>query len=107
MPQIWFRYPDGVGYDRERMGKLPTSVAPATRAAGGTATTVAGIGFVPLGQLASIRSVRSPNELWRENQQPVLTVTAELENRDLGSVNRELKEKLSALNFPPGYRWEL
>ena len=65
------------------------------------------MGFVPLGQLATIRTVRSPNELWRENQQPVITVSAELEKRDLGSVNRELQEKLSKLKFPPGYRWEL
>ena len=57
--------------------------------------------------MASIRVVRSPNELWRENQQPVLTVTARLDNRDLGSVNRELQSKLSALEFPRGYRWEL
>jgi len=67
----------------------------------------AGIGFVPLDQLASIRVVRSPNELWRENQQPVLTVTARLDQRDLGSVNRELQSKLSALEFPRGYRGEL
>ena len=67
----------------------------------------AGIGFVPLGQLASIQTVRSPNELWRENQQPAITVTAELENRDLGSVNRDLETKLSELKFPRGYRWEL
>ena len=26
---------------------------------------------------------------------------------DLGSVNRELQEKLAELKFPPGYRWEL
>ena len=52
------------------------------------------MGFVPLGQLATIRTVRSPNELWRENQQPVITVSAELEKRDLGSVNRELQDKL-------------
>ena len=51
--------------------------------------------------------MRSPNELWRENQQPVITVTAELENRDLGSVNRDLQTKLSELKFPRGYRWEL
>ena len=62
---------------------------------------------MPLGQLASIRTVRSPNELWRENQQPVITVTAELDKRDLGSVNRELQTKLAELKFPPGYRWEL
>ena len=51
--------------------------------------------------------VRTANELWRENQQPVLTVTAALDKRDIGSVNRELNSKLSALRFPPGYRWEL
>ena len=67
----------------------------------------AGLGFVPLGQLATIRTVRSPNELTRENQQPVITVSAELEKRDLGSVNRELLAKLPELKFPPGYRWEL
>jgi protein-S-isoprenylcysteine O-methyltransferase Ste14 len=39
---------------------------------------------------SEIRVVRSPNELWRENQQPVITVTAALDKRDLGSASREL-----------------
>jgi multidrug efflux pump subunit AcrB len=77
----------------------------ATPAAGLSAA--AGTGFVPLGQLATIRVVRSPNELWRENQQPVLTVTAAPDKRDIGSVNQELESKLAAIKFPPGYRWEL
>ena len=34
-------------------------------------------------------------------------MTAALDKRDLGSVNRELNTKLSDLRFPPGYRWEL
>ena len=63
--------------------------------------------FVSLGQLASIELVRSPNEFWRENQQPVITVTAEQGDKDLGAINRELETRLSALKFPPGYRWEL
>ncbi|MGE5755443.1 MAG: efflux RND transporter permease subunit, partial [Planctomycetaceae bacterium] len=108
MTKIRVRYPDRVRYDRENLGQLPVSLAmaaPPPASAGSPAT--AGIGFVPLGQLASIRVVRSPNELWRENQQPVLTVTAALDKRDLGTVNRELRSKLSALKFPPGYRWEL
>ena len=46
--------------------------------------------FVPLGQLASIELVRSPNEFWRENQQPVITVTAEQGDKDLGAINRQL-----------------
>ena len=34
-------------------------------------------------------------------------MTAALDKRDLGSVNRELQTKLSDLKFPPGYRFEL
>ncbi|MGO9922998.1 MAG: efflux RND transporter permease subunit [Isosphaeraceae bacterium] len=112
MTKIRVRYPDRVRYDRERLGLLPISlatatVAPAPAPAGSSPAASAGIGFVPLHQLATIRTVRSPNELWRENQQPVITVTAELENRDLGSVNRDLQSKLAALEFPKGYRCEL
>jgi CzcA family heavy metal efflux pump len=110
MTKIRVRYPDRVRYDRDHLGQLPVSLAmaaPGNATATATATATAGIGFIPLSQLATIRVVRSPNELWRENQQPVLTVTAALDNRDLGSVNRELQAKLSALKFPPGYRWEL
>ncbi len=109
MTKIRVRYPDRVRYDRERLPLLPISLATAAppTPSTGVAASSSGIGFVPLGQLASIRVVRSPNELWRENQQPVITVTAELENRDLGSVNRELQTKLAELEFPPGYRWEL
>ncbi len=112
MTRIRVRYPDRVRYDRERLPLLPISLASATPASSGSSAitpgvAAAGLGFVPLGQLASIRVVRSPNELWRENQQPVITVSAELENRDLGSVNRELQAKLADLKFPPGYRWEL
>jgi CzcA family heavy metal efflux pump len=107
MTKIRVRYPDWVRYDHEHLSLLPISLASAGSAASTGPVTSAGIGFVPLGQLASIQTVRSPNELWRENQQPAITVTAELENRDLGSVNRDLEMKLSELKFPPGYRWEL
>jgi len=104
MTKIRVRYPDRIRFAREGLGRLPITL-PATTVT--TAGGPAGVGFVPLGQLASIRTIRSPNELWRENQQPVITVTAELEHGDLGRVNDELRRKLSALAFPPGYRWEL
>lgn len=112
MTQIRVRYPDRVRFDREHLDLLPISLSSASApaasmAAGAVQGSVAGIGFVPLGQLATIRTIRSPNELWRENQQPVITVSAELGDRDLGSVNEELQEKLKELKFPPGYRWEL
>ncbi|HEV3163898.1 MAG TPA: efflux RND transporter permease subunit [Isosphaeraceae bacterium] len=109
MTKIRVRYPDRVRFDREHLALLPISLATATPATDhtGAVATSAGIGFVPLGQLASIRSVRSANELWRENQQPVITVSAELEGRDLGAVNRELEAKLAKLEKPKGYRLEL
>jgi CzcA family heavy metal efflux pump len=111
MTKIRVRYPDRVRFDKDRLGQLPISLAAAapgalpTVAAG--AAAAAGVGFVPLGQLAQIEVVRGPNELTRENQQPVITVEAALENRDLGSVNRELYQRLSTLKMPSGYRWEL
>ena len=109
MTRIRVRFPDHVRFDREHLGLLPISLASATAAGGGAASPAlaAGIGFVPLGQLAAIRTVRSPNELTRENQQPVITVTAELENSDLGSVNRALHAQLAELEVPKGYRCEL
>jgi CzcA family heavy metal efflux pump len=108
MTKIRVRYPDRVRFNREGLGLLPISLATAAAPpAGANPDGTAGIGFVPLDQLATIRTVRSPNELWRENQQPVITVTAELEGSDLGSVNRELQTKLAALELPKGYRLEL
>ena len=106
MTKIRVRYPDRVRYDRENLGQLPISLAMATASptspAPGT-PAAAGIGFVPLGQLASIRIVRSPNELWRENQQPVLTVTAEARQARPGlGQPRAPVAKLSALEVPAG-----
>ena len=52
--------------------------------------------------------MRSPNELWRENQQPVITVTAELgETATWAASTASCKQSLPKLKFPPGYRWEL
>ncbi len=102
LTKIRVRYPDRVRFASEKLADMPISLS--TAAAPATAT---GAGFVPLGQLASIQHVRSANELWRENQQPVITVEAELSEGDLGRVNAEILKKVSAIPFPPGYRWEL
>jgi CzcA family heavy metal efflux pump len=104
---IRVRYPDRIRYDRESLGQLPI-VLPATAGTLKTSSIAATpVGFVLLGQIASIDVVRSPNELWRENQQPVITVEAGLGDRDLGSITGELQTKLAGLKLPPGYRWEL
>ncbi len=108
---IRVRYPDAVRYDADRLGQLPISLSGAAAtavAAGGAPPTDPGSNFVPLRQVASISVQSSANELWRENQQPMISVTAELKNaKDLGTVTRALQEKLPELKFPPGCRWEL
>ena len=66
MTKIRVRYPDRIRYDRENLGRLPISLAMATATptspAPGT-PAAAGIGFVPLDQLASIRVVREPERI--------------------------------------------
>jgi len=102
---IRVRYPDAVRYDRGRLALLPIHLSGGTPS---SAASPAGPGFVSLGQVASIKLVRSPNQLWRENQQPVITVTADMKgDEDLGRFNRSLAERLTELKFPTGYRWEL
>jgi HAE1 family hydrophobic/amphiphilic exporter-1 len=46
--------------------------------------------------------VRSPSESWRENQQPVITVSAELGKQDLGTVHRKLQAALAKLDVKNG-----
>ncbi len=103
MTKIRVRYPDRVRFDVDRLGEMPISLPVVASAA----HAKSGPRFVPLAQLGSISMVRSPNEFFRENQQPVLNVTAELEEGDLGTVNEQVQSELQKLHFPPGYRWEL
>jgi multidrug efflux pump subunit AcrB len=103
MTKIRVRYPDRVRFNTDELGQLPINLPLVTSTSG----RAAGPSFVPLSQLASITYSRSPNEFFRENQQPVITVEGALEGQDLGAVNREIQTQVAKLAFPPGYRWEL
>jgi cobalt-zinc-cadmium resistance protein CzcA len=66
--------------------------------------------FLPNGQrrrldeLATVRVTPSEAELERENLQAMTAVTARLDNRDLGSAMREIRQKLEQqVPLPPGY----
>jgi HAE1 family hydrophobic/amphiphilic exporter-1 len=63
--------------------------------------------FVPLASLADMRIVPGPSEIRRVGQRRVAVVSANLEGRDLGSVSREIEERLKALPLPPGYNASL
>ena len=87
------RYPDRVRFDRAALGEIPISTPSGDP--------------VPLRQVAAIEETRSLNELWRENQQPVIDVTAQIRGRDLGSVTRDIAARIAGLSIPRGYRLEL
>jgi multidrug efflux pump subunit AcrB len=115
MTKIRVRYPDAVRYNREGLGKLPITFVATPGASNSAGATTAAqnhasstLSFVPLEDVATITIRRSANEMRRENQQPMINVTAELKpNGDLGGANRDLAAKLATLHFPSGYRWEL
>jgi multidrug efflux pump subunit AcrB len=64
---------------------------------------------VPLAALADVRMRRTPDERYRDNQQPAIFVTAELNEQEagLGSVVADLKGWMSQFSLPAGYHWEM
>ncbi len=58
----------------------------------------------PIARMADIRTEAGVAEVERENLQPMIPVTARLNNRDLGSVMTEIQQKIkSELHLPHGY----
>jgi CzcA family heavy metal efflux pump len=62
---------------------------------------------IPMGQLADIRLVPTPNGIERENGSRRLEVSANTSGRDLGSVARAVEDKLEHLTFKRGYHAEV
>jgi HAE1 family hydrophobic/amphiphilic exporter-1 len=61
--------------------------------------------MILLDQIASISKGEGPIEINRENQARVVTVMANISGRDLGSVVRDIKERITGVErgLPPGY----
>ncbi len=87
------RYPDDVRRDPARLAELPV-------------WTAAGAAF-PADAIARFVERTAPSELARENGQPVVTVSAGISGRDLGSVARDVRELLARWPRTPGVRFEL
>jgi CzcA family heavy metal efflux pump len=90
---IRVRYPDAFRFDYANVRQFPI-VTPAKQ-------------IVPLSALAEIEQVRGENQLMRENQRLMVLLTARLENRDLGSVIRDVKQVLGTTPFPVGTTYEM
>ncbi len=62
---------------------------------------------VPLGQVANLEVEKGPVSINREEQVRTINVTGQISDRDLGSVNNDIEEKLEQYDIPEGYTYEL
>jgi Cu/Ag efflux pump CusA len=60
-------------------------------------------GRVRLDEVADIRLVPTPNKIRRENNSRRIDVHGNVRGRDLGSVAKEVEERLRTVQFPIGY----
>lgn len=63
-------------------------------------------GYVKLGEVAEIRVAPTPNIVQHENGSRRIDITCDVTGRDLGSVAREIEEKIGSLQFERGYHPE-
>jgi multidrug efflux pump subunit AcrB len=115
LTDVRVRYPDsfrfGPGrFDADFVRRQWIMLPPGAPAQPGAPSGLAGPArAVPLSEMATVTPVRSPDQLWREGQQPAIFVTAELDEEEagLGSVVADVRTWMSDLSLPAGYRWEL
>jgi len=61
---------------------------------------------VPLGELADLRFAEMPNVIQHENGSRRIDVSCNVRGRDLGSVARQIEQRVRALSFERGYHPE-
>jgi multidrug efflux pump subunit AcrB len=64
---------------------------------------------VPLSAVARLEPRRVPDEQWRENQQPAIFVTSDLNEEEAGldTAVANIRQQMEKITLPPDYRWEL
>ncbi|HVS74171.1 MAG TPA: efflux RND transporter permease subunit [Candidatus Acidoferrales bacterium] len=90
---IRVRFPDRFRFDYAMIRQFPI-VTPAKA-------------VVPLESLAEIGQAQGAAQLSRENQRLMVTLTARLENRDLGSAIADVRRLLTGARLPPGMTYEI
>ena len=62
--------------------------------------------YIPVSQMADFSILSGVTEIERENLQTMGVVTARLNNRDLGSVMKDIQKKIKTINLPQSYHIE-
>jgi HAE1 family hydrophobic/amphiphilic exporter-1 len=68
-------------------------------------TTMTGL-TVPVGQIASFSPANSPTQIMRYNQLRTITISCNIEGRDLGSVTQEALALINGYKLPDGYAFD-
>ena len=87
------RYPDSFRFDYNALRQFPV-VTPDKK-------------VVPLESLAKMEELRGVSELNRENLRLMISLTARLENRDLGSAIRDVQAVMKSTPLPLGCTYEI
>jgi CzcA family heavy metal efflux pump len=90
---IRVHFPDAFRYDYSKISQFPI-VTPAKQ-------------VVPLGEVATPERVQGENQLLRENQRLMVSLTARLENRDLGSTMADVQTMMNGIHPPTGMTYEI
>lgn len=61
---------------------------------------------VPLGQIASLEVAKGPSTINRADQVRTVTITSQISGRDLGTISKEINQKLSEYQLPSGYEYK-
>lgn len=64
-------------------------------------------GKIPLRDVAELRIAPTPNVIQHENASRKIDVSCNVKDRDLGSVAREIEQRVHGMTFDPGYHPEL
>jgi cobalt-zinc-cadmium resistance protein CzcA len=84
--------------------RLPEELRGDLSALGRLAIPLAGGGYVPLAEVATLNLAPGPNQISRENGKRRLVVSANVRGRDLGGFVAEAQAKIGAeVRLPPGY----
>ena len=59
--------------------------------------------MIPAGAVVQLQRREGPSQIQRKNQQRILTISAQLQDRDLGSTVRDLDAELRKIDLPDGY----
>ena len=87
------RYSDAIRHDPSWLAQIPISDKNANT--------------IPASLVSKVEEKTNVNELARENQQPLVLISANISDRDLGSVAGDLRKKLAAIPLPSGVRIDL